>query len=66
MIIYIARGSKICSRATWYEHGERNTRNIFSIWKKASNIKKSCVRKLLIPDGEETTDANVILIKGNL
>ena len=29
---YIVRGSKTCSRATWYEHGESNTRNIFSIY----------------------------------
>lgn len=63
---YIVRGSKICSRATWYEHGERNTRNIFSIWRQLAIKKKSCFRKLLIPDGEETTDAYVILIKGNL
>ena len=29
---YIVGGSKTCSRATWYEHGESNTRNIFSIY----------------------------------
>ena len=57
---YIVRGSIIRSRATWYEHGERNTKYFLNL--ENSNKKKSCIRKLLISDGvQETTDANVIL-----
>ena len=57
---YIVRGSIIPFRATWYEQGGRNKIYIFFNLEN-SNKKKSCVRKLLKSDGEETTDANFIL-----
>ena len=46
----------IRSHATWY--GERNTKYFLNL--ENSNKKKSCIRKLLMSDGEQTTDANVI------
>ena len=57
---YFVRGSIIPFLATWHEQSERN--KIFFFFNlENSNKKKSCVRKLLKSDGEETTDANVIL-----
>lgn len=56
---YIVRGSIIRSRATWYEQGERNSKYFLNLENK--NKKKSCVRKLLSSDRNETTDANIIL-----
>ena len=44
---YIVRGSKICSRATWYEHGERNTRNIFTIWRQLAIKRKVALESYL-------------------
>ena len=55
---YFVRGSIIPFLATWYEQGERN-KFFFNL--ENSNKKKSCIRKFLKSDGEETTDANVIL-----
>ena len=56
---YIVRGSIIRSRATWYEHGERNTKYFLNL--ENSNKKKNCITKLLISDGvQETTDAKEI------
>ena len=56
---YIVRGSIFRSRATWYEQGERNSKYFLNL--ENNNKKKSCIRKLHISDGKETTDAHVIL-----
>ena len=56
---YIARGSIIRSRATWYEQSERNTKYFLNL--ENNNKKKSCISTIKKPDGTETTDANVIL-----
>ena len=59
---YIVRGSIIRSRATLY--GERNTKYFLNL--ENSNKKKSCIRKLLISDGEQTTDALNVKYKWNI
>ena len=55
---YIVRGSIICSRATWFEQGERNTKYFLIL--ENNNKKKSCIRKLLQENGKECTDSNII------
>ena len=56
---YIVRGSIICSCAMWFEQGERNSKYFLNLEK--SNKKKSCIRKLLRSNGEETTDLSTIM-----
>ena len=55
---YIVRGSIIRSRATWYEQGERNSKYFLNL--ENSNKKKSCIRKLIRTNGEETTAPSTI------
>ena len=55
---YIVRGSVIRSRATWYEQGERNSKYFLNL--ENSNKKKSCIRKLIRTNGEETTAPSTI------
>ena len=50
---YIARGSIIRSRATWFEKGERNTKYFLNL--ENNNKRKSCVRKLVQENGKECT-----------
>jgi len=50
---YIVRGSIICSRATWFEQVERNNKYFPNL--EIRNKKKSCMRKLIRANGEETT-----------
>ena len=56
---YIVRGSIIRSRTTWFEQGERNSKYFLNL--ENSNKKKSCIRKLLRSNGEETTDPSTIM-----
>ena len=53
----VITGSIICSRATWSEKGERNTKLFLNL---ENNKKKSYVRKILHTDGKETTNPNTI------
>ena len=62
---FFVRGSIIPFLATWYEQGERN-KKIFFFNLENSNKKKSCIRKLLKADGEESTDANVYIFNSDL
>ena len=55
---YIVRGSIIRSRATWYEQGERNSKYFLNL--ENSNKKKSCIRKLIRTNGEQTTAPSTI------
>ena len=55
---YIVRGSIIRSRATWYEQGEMNSKYFLNL--ENSNKKKSCIRKLIRTNGEETTAPSTI------
>ena len=55
---YIVRGSIILSRATWYEQRERNNKYFLNL--ENSNKKKSCIRKLIRTNGEETTAPSTI------
>ena len=50
---YIVRGSIIRSRVTWFEQGERNSKYFFNLENR--NKKKSCIRKLIRSNGDETT-----------
>ena len=59
---YIVKGSIIRSRATWFEQGERNNKYFLDL--ENSNKKKSCIRKLIRTNGEETTAA--VKIKNSL
>ena len=49
----MVRGSIIRSRATWFEQGERNSKYFFNLENR--NKKKSCIRKLIRSNGDETT-----------
>ena len=51
---YIVRGSMIRSRATWLEQGEKNSKYFLNL--ETRNKKKSCIRKLVRDNDEETTD----------
>ena len=50
---YIVRGLIICSRATLFEQGERNSKYFFSLENR--NKKKSCIWKLIRTNGNEAT-----------
>ena len=56
---YIVRGSIIRSRATWFEQGERNNKYFLNLENR--NKKKSCIRKLIRANGEETTVPDTIM-----
>ena len=56
---YIVRGSIIRSRATWFEQGERNSKYFLNLENR--NKKKSCIRKLIRVNGEETTVPDTIM-----
>ena len=56
---YIVKGSIIRSRATWFEQGERNSKYFLKL--ENSNNKKSCIRKLIQTNGEETTAPSTIM-----
>ena len=56
---YIVRGSIIRSRATWFEQGERNSKYFLNLENR--NKKKSCIRKLIRTNGEETTAPDTIM-----
>ena len=49
----------ICSRATWLEQGEKNSKYFLNL--ETRNKKKSCIRKLLRDNDEETTDSKTIM-----
>jgi len=46
---YITQGAIVCSRATWYEKGEKNNKYFLNLEK--SNKEKSCLHKILKSDG---------------
>ena len=56
---YITDGIILRSRATWYEKGEKSTKNFSNLEKR--NKTKSHVRKLINPDGAEETNPKNIL-----
>ena len=56
---YILRGSIIRSRATWFEQGERNNKYFLNLENR--NKKKSCIRKLIRANGQETTVPDTIM-----
>ena len=56
---YIVKGSVIRSRATWYEKGEKNNKYFLNL--ENSKKKKSCIRKLILQDGIETTSPKTIM-----
>ena len=56
---YIVRGSIIRSRATCFEQGERNSKYFFNLENR--NKKKSCIRKLIRTNGDETTVPDTIM-----
>ena len=60
---YIARGSIIRSRDTWFEQGERNNKYFLNL--ENNNKRKSCVRKLVQENGKECTNPNIILLRRN-
>ena len=56
---YIVKGLIIRSRATWFEKGERNTKYFLNL---ENNKKtKTCLRKLLLTDEQESTNPSIIL-----
>ena len=56
---YIVKGLIIRPRATWFEKGERNTKYFLNL--ENSKTTKTCVRKLLLTDEQETTNPSLIL-----
>ena len=56
---YIVRDSIIRSRATWFEQGETNSKYFLNLENR--NKKKSCIRKLIQTNGEETTAPDTIM-----
>ena len=56
---YIVRGSMIRSRETWLEQGEKNSKYFLNL--ETRNKKKSCIRKLVRDNDEETTDSKTIM-----
>ena len=56
---YIVRGLINRSRATWFEQGERNGKYFLILENR--NKKKSCIRKLIRVNGEETTVPDTIV-----
>ena len=59
MYDYITQGSIVCSRATWYEKGEKNNKYFLNLEK--SNKNKSCLRKILKSDGTIAVDPKAIM-----
>ena len=55
----IVRGSIIRSRTTLFEQGERNSKYFFNLENR--NEKKSCRRKLIRRNGDETTVPDTIM-----
>ena len=56
---YIVRGSIIRSRARWFAQGERNKKYFLNLENR--NKKKSCIRKLIRTNGDETTVPGTIM-----
>ena len=56
---YIVKGLIIRSRATWFEKGERNTKYFLNL--ENSKKTKTCLRKLLVTDEQESTNPSIIL-----
>ena len=56
---YKTKGTILRSKVRWHEHGERNTRYIYSLEKR--NFEKKTISKLKLPNGSFTTDQSEIL-----
>ena len=56
---YLSKGAIICSRASWYEKGEKNTKYFLSL--ESHKKAKSCVRKVFTKKGTLSSDPNIIM-----
>ena len=56
---YIAQGAIICSRARWYEQGEKSNKYFLNL--ESSRGKKSTIRKIIREDKSLTTNPKVIM-----
>ena len=56
---YITEGIILCSKANWYEHGEKSTQYFLNLEKR--NKVKSHLRRIFISENVETTKPDQIM-----